>query len=125
VRNNTDREFQYNNSYKNLHLESIKLILKKIKGRKTEIEEKRKTLTMLLESHIFLLDKYFDLADKVIKLCGENVSESSEVIELTKLIAQEVAKDTELVFSSEEYTQIQNELKDSCSSEKIKAYFKR
>lgn len=125
VRNNTDREFQYNNSYRNLHLESIKLILKKIKGRKTEIEEKRKTLTMLLESHIFLLDKYFDLADKVIKLCGENVSESSEVIELTKLIAQEVAKDTELVFSSEEYTQIQNELKNSCSSEKIKAYFKR
>ncbi len=125
LESNSDKEFQYQNAYRNLNIESMKIILEKIKDRKTEIDDRRKTLTKLLDGHIFLLDKYFNLADKVIKLCEENVSASTEVINLTTLIAQEVAKDTELVFSSEEYSQIQNELKKSCSLEKIKKYFKR
>lgn len=125
LESNSDKEFQYQNAYRNLHLESMKIILEKIKDHKTEIDERHKTLTKLLEGNIFLLDKYFDLADKVIKLCEENVSANPEVIKLTTLIAQEVAKDTELAFSSEEYSQIQNELKKLCSPEKIKKYFKR
>ena len=97
----------------------------KISDRKNEIENRRKTRAKLIESQIFFVDKYFDMLQKVMMICEKNVSEIPEVTKVINQLSKAVTDDMESLDTSDEFIQIQSELKESHTPERIKAYFKR
>jgi hypothetical protein len=122
---NQDKELRYKCAFRNLYFESLKIISEKIEDRKNQIENRRKTHVKLIESQVFFIDNYFDILNKIMLICENNVSEIPEVIQLINQLSKTVTDDMELAFSSEKFTQIQNELKELHTPERIKAYFKR
>ena len=97
----------------------------KIKERVKQIDDRTKTHVNLIESQIFFINKYFDILNKIMLICENNVSEIPEVIQLINQLSKTVTDDMELAFSTDEFIQMQNELKELHAPERIKAYFKR
>lgn len=122
---NQDKELRYKCAFINLYLESLKIMSEKTKDRKNQIEDRGRTHSKLIESQIFFMDKYFDILNKILLICENNVSDIPEVIQLVNQIGEAVTDDMELALSSEKYTQIQNKLEELHTPERIKSYFKR
>lgn len=120
-----DKEFQYQNAFRGLNLECLKIMSEKIKERVKQIDDRTKTHVNLIESQIFFINKYFDILNKIMLICENNVSEIPEVIQLINQLSKTVTDDMELAFSTDEFIQMQNELKELHAPERIKAYFKR
>lgn len=122
---NQAKELRYKCAFINLYRESLKIMSEKTKDRKTQIEDRGRTHSKLIESQIFFMDKYFDILNKILLICENNVSNIPEVIQLVNQIGETVTDDMELALSSEKYTQIQNKLEELHMPERIKSYFKR
>ena len=122
---NKDKALRYKCAFINLYRESLKIMSEKTKDRKNQIQDRSKTHSKLIESQVFYIDKYFGILDKILLFCENNVSETSEVIQLTNQLCKIVTDDMEMALSSEKFTQIENELKELHTPERIKAYFKR
>ena len=122
---NQDKELRYKCAFINLYRESLKIMSEKTKDRKNQIEDRGRTHSKLIESQIFFMDKYFDILNKILLICENNVSDIPEVIQLVNQIGETVTDDMELALSSEKYTQIQNKLEELHTPERIKSYFKR
>lgn len=122
---NQDKELRYKCAFINLYRETLKIMSEKTKDRKNQIEDRRTTHSKLIESQIFFMDKYFDILNKILLICENNVSDIPEVIQLVNQIGETVTDDMELALSSEKYTQIQNKLEELHTPERIKSYFKR
>jgi len=120
-----DKEYRYQNAFRNLNIECLKVLSDKIEDRKNQIEDRRKTFVNLAESQIFLINKYFDILKKVMVICENYVSEMPEVINLINQIEKTLSDDMESLQTSEEYAQIQSEFKELHTPEKIEALFKR
>lgn len=120
-----DIELRYKSSFRNLYIESLKIISEKLENKIKQIEDRGKMHKNLLDGQIFLVDKYFDILIKILLICEDNVSEIPEVLQLINQLSKTVTNDIDLVFSSEKFLQIQNDLKDLHTPEKIKAYFKK
>ncbi len=120
-----DKEYRYQNAFRNLNIECLRILSEKIDDRKNQIEDRRKTHVKLIESHIFFIDKYFDILKKVMMICEENASEIPEVSKLINQLFKTATDDMESLHASDEFIQIQDELKELHTPERIKAYFKR
>lgn len=108
LKDHKDKESQYKHAYRNLYSESLRICLEKIQDRRNQIEDRGNTHAKLIESQVFYLDKYFDIINKVVTVCENNISSNSEVVHLTNLINQTITNDMELTFASEEYNQLSN-----------------
>ena len=122
---NQDMEFRYKCAFRNLFRECINIIFEKFEDRENQIEDRFKTLAKPIESNIFFIEKYFDILNKIMVFCEKNLSETPEIFQLLKQIYKIVTDDFELTFSSEKFTQIQNELNELHTPERIKALFKK
>lgn len=122
---NLDKEYRYQCAFRNLNIECLKILSDKIEDRKNQIEDRRKTHVKLIESQIFFINKYFDMLKKVMMICEENASEIPEVSKLINQLFKTATDDVESLHASDEFIQIQDELKELHTPEKIKAYFKR
>ncbi len=122
---NQDKEFRYKCAFRNLYYKSLKIISAKIKDRKNQINERGETHEKLIESQVFFIDKYFDILNKILLICENNVSEIPEVIQLINKLGKTVTDDMELALSSEKFTQVRNRLNELHTPERIKTYFKR
>lgn len=120
-----DKEYRYQNAFRNLNVECLKILIDKLEDRKNQIEDRRKTHVKSLESQIFIIDKYFDVLENIMVICENNYSEIPEVIQLINQLKKSVTDDMELLSKSEEYIQIQNETKELYTPEKIAAFFRR
>jgi hypothetical protein len=122
---NQDKELRYKCAFVNLYRESLKIMSEKTKGRKNQIEDRGRTHEILIESRLFYSDKYFNILNKILLFCENSISEIPEVIQLTNQLCKMVTDDMEMALSSENFTKIDNELKELHTPERIKSYFKR
>ena len=120
-----DKEYRYQNAFRSLNIECLKILSKKIEDRKNQIEDRRNTHVKLIESQIFFINKYFDMLNKVMMMCEKHVSGIPEVTKLINQLNKTVSEDIESLDTSEEFIRIQDELKKMHTPERIKAYFKR
>jgi len=120
-----DKEYRYQNAFRNLNIECLKILSDKIEDRKNQIEDRRKTHVKLIEGQIFFINKYFDLLEKVAVICEKNISEIPELIKLINQLFNTIKDDMESLCTSDEYIQIEDELKELHTPERIKSLFKR
>jgi hypothetical protein len=118
-----DQEYQYQGSFRNLNIECLEILRAKFDDRMRQIENRRKILVRLTESPIVFINRYFDILKKVMLICEEHFSEIPEVTKLINQINKTVSDDIESLLTSDEFAQIQTELKELNTPEKIKALF--
>ena len=123
--NEQDTEVRYKSAFRNLYLESLKIVSKKLKDRRKQIEDRRQAHENLIGSQIYIMDKYFETLDTILQICEDNVSEIPEVMQLINKLSKKLSDDMELTFSSEKFSQLQIKLNELHTPERIKAYLKR
>jgi len=119
-----DKEFRYKNAFRSLNIKCLNIISKKIEDRKNQIEDRRKAIVKPVEAHIFFINKYFDLLEKIAGICEQNISETPELTNLINQIFMALNDDMESLRMSNEYSEIENELEELRRPEKIKSLFK-
>jgi len=120
-----DKEYRYQNAFRNLNIECLKILSDKIDDRKNQIEDRRNSHVNLIEGQIFFINKYFDMLKKLMMICEKNISEIPEVTKLINQLNKTVTDDMESLHTSDEFIQIQDEFKKMHMPERLKAYFKR
>jgi len=121
----SDKEFKYQNAFRNLNIECIKMINTKLDERMNEIEDRRSVHVELIESQIFFINRYFDVLKKVMLVCERNALRIPEASKLINQLNAIITEDMESLNNTKEYIKIQNKLKELHTPERIKSYFKR
>lgn len=120
-----DKELRYQHAFKSLNIECLELLSKKLKDRVNQIEEHARSYTMLIESQVYFIDRYFDMVKSVMKVCEQHAAQGNPaVLKLTKEIMNTTKDDIGSLKASEEYIQIQEEFRKSMTPEKMRGYFK-
>jgi len=120
-----DKELQYQDAFKSLFIECLEILSKKLKDRINQIKERARSYTMLIESQIYFIDKYFDMVVAVMTVCEQHAAQGNPaVLKLTEEIMNTTKDDIDSLVASEEYIQIREEFEKSTTPEKIKSYFK-
>lgn len=120
-----DKEFKYQNAFRNLNIECLRMIATKLDERMSQIEERRKVHVELIESQIFFINRYFDILKKVILVCERNALRITEASKLINQLDATITEDMESLNNSEEYIMVQNRLIELHTPERIKSFFKR
>jgi len=120
-----DQETQYKIAFNNLKIECLEIILAKIIDREKQINELSEFHISVAESHIFLIEKYFDTITDILKIFERNASESQEVKMLFDEVQKTITNDINALETSEVFQAMQSKYKNLTASEKIKALFMR
>ena len=90
-----------------------------------QVEDRRKIHNKLIESQMFFIDRYCDVIVKLMMVCEHNISEIPEVIQLINQLTKTLSDDQEFLYTSDEFIQIQGELKRLHTPEMLKTYFEK
>ena len=120
-----DQEIQYKVSFGNLKIECLKIVLAKIEDREKQINELSKFHLGVAESHIFLINKYFDIIKNILEIFANNASENPEMIKLFYQVQKAITDDINSLETSEVFQAMQSKLKNLSARGKIKALFMR
>lgn len=121
----TDNELEvrYKNGFFQLYGKTIKIALAKVRQRKEMIEEKRKLMTDRIGDTVFYIDFFFDLIDKLLEICEPTFLESKDVVNFKIKMFKTIEQELENIHKTEGFQQIQSQLKNDITTEKLKLYF--
>ncbi len=125
----TDQEYLYNHAFGNLYKKCLNILIEKSQDRQTQIKERCDFLNQPFKHQIYITDRFFDLADNILKTCEEHAQEILQGVksdlDLLDKIGNVINEDINGMLVSEEFIQIQDEFERVCKPERIKQLYKR
>ena len=111
---NFDKEFRYQDAFRLLHLECLKIFQSKIHNRKKQLDKIHNTQIKQFEYSLFLMDSFTDILKKVLRVCEKNISPNLEVLKIVDLITTTISNENHQLFASKKGKKLSNYIgKDS------------
>jgi hypothetical protein len=123
VDSDSELEFKYNNSYRNLFLNCLQTIISKYEIKKQLIETRRKMITDVSDYLQYVIDKDAELLGIIFEKCVPDPnSDTKELTEYKVELSTMIANFTNSMTENEEFNQLKNKVK--IDEIKIKQFFK-
>lgn len=117
-------EDRYKNSYAQLYIKCLDIILSKYDQRRKYISEKKSVITVLNDNLSYIVDKDWELLSIIIDKCSQIEKDAPELLSFKFDIVNTIFEFSESALESEEFLEIKSRIKTLMDENKIKKLFR-